>query len=159
MDPEHRHAIACEIRYVMVDEYQDTNYVQEQLLLRMTEETGNLCVVGDEDQSLYRFRGATVRNLIEFPDRFLNCPVVLLTTNYRSHSAIVERYDRWMASADWSNPRGASFRFDKKIEPDPNGKHGDYPAVISIFGHDARDEAERFADMVAFLKETGVFGH
>ena len=156
MDPKHRHAIAGEIRYVMVDEYQDTNYVQEQLLLKLTEETGNLCVVGDEDQSLYRFRGATVRNILEFPNRFLNCPVVPLMTNYRSHRAIVERYDHWMASADWSNPRGASFRFDKKIEPDPNGMNADYPAVISLFGHDARDEAERIADMVAFLKGTGV---
>ena len=63
-----------EIRYVLVDEYQDTNYVQEQLLLKLTEQTGNLCVVGDEDQSLYRFRGATVRNILEFPQRVPGVP-------------------------------------------------------------------------------------
>jgi DNA helicase-2/ATP-dependent DNA helicase PcrA len=143
LQPEHRGVFASKIHYVMVDEYQDTNYVQEQLLLKLTEETGNLCVVGDEDQSLYRFRGATVRNILEFPSRFSTCPVVRLTTNYRSHRAIIGRYDRWMASADWSNPDGVPFRFDKTIEADPNGGHPDYPAVISIWGRDARDEADR----------------
>ena len=113
-------------------------------------------VVGDEDQSLYRFRGATVRNILEFPSRFPKCPVVRLTTNYRSHHAIVERYDRWMSSADWINSAGVPFRFDKTIEADPHGGHPDYPAVICIWGRDARDEAERFADLVAFLKRTAV---
>jgi DNA helicase II / ATP-dependent DNA helicase PcrA len=156
LQPEHADALARGIRYVLVDEYQDTNYVQEQLLLKLAEPTGNLCVVGDEDQSLYRFRGATVRNILEFPSRFSKCPVVRLTTNYRSHRAIVERYDHWMASADWSNPNGVSFRFDKTIEADLRGNHPDYPAVISVWGQDIRDEAERFADLVAFLKQSGV---
>ena len=78
LQPEHRSALVDNIGYVLVDEYQDTNYVQEQLLLKLTEKTGNLCVVGDEDQSLYRFRGATVRNILEFPSRFTMCPVVRL---------------------------------------------------------------------------------
>ncbi len=156
LQPEHSRALVSEIRYVLVDEYQDTNYVQEQLLLKLTEQSGNLCVVGDEDQSLYRFRGATVRNILEFPSRFSTCPVVRLTTNYRSHRAIVERYDRWMASADWSNPAGVPFRFDKTIEADPHGEHPDYPATISIWGRDAGDEAERFAELVEFLMRTAV---
>ncbi len=155
-DSERGPAITSEIRYVLVDEYQDTNYIQEQLLLKLTEQTGNLCVVGDEDQSLYRFRGATVRNILEFPTRFPNCAVVKLTTNYRSHRAIVDRYDRWMASADWSNPRGVPFRYDKTIKADPDGEHPDYPAAISIWGRDERDEADRFADLVRFLKENAV---
>ena len=62
------------------------------------------------------------------------CASVKLTTNYRSHRAIVERYDRWMASADWSNPRGAPFRYDKTIEADRDGAHPDYPAVIAHLG-------------------------
>lgn len=149
-------AVTHDLRYVLVDEYQDTNFIQEQLLLKLTERSGNLCVVGDEDQSLYRFRGATVRNILEFPQRLPGCRVVKLETNYRSHRAIVERYDRWMASADWSNPHGASFRFDKTIHADADGSHPDYPAVISIWGRDHRDEATRFADLVAFLKTNAV---
>jgi superfamily I DNA/RNA helicase len=85
------------VRYVMVDEYQDTNYIQERLLDRLSEGTGNLCVVGDEDQSLYRWRGATVRNILEFPTTHPGAKVIKLTTNYRSHEAIVNAYDRFMS--------------------------------------------------------------
>lgn len=155
-DEKQRKALTSDIHYLLVDEYQDTNTVQEQLLLKLSEHSGNLCVVGDEDQSLYRFRGATVRNILEFPSRFESCPVVRLTTNYRSHRSIIERYDHWMASVDWSNRRGAPFRFGKTIEADPDGDYTAYPAVVSIWGRDARDEAERFADLVAFLKSKKV---
>lgn len=149
-------AITGDLRYVLVDEYQDTNYIQEQILLTLTAANRNLCVVGDEDQSLYRFRGATVRNILEFPQRVPNAKTVKLTTNYRSHCAIVERYDRWMGSADWRNPSGPAFRFDKTITADDAAAHPVYPSVIAIWGRDQRDEAARFADMVAFLKTSGV---
>ena len=149
-------AVTSDLRYVLVDEYQDTNYIQEQILLKLTETSRNLCVVGDEDQSLYRFRGATVRNILEFPQRMPGCAKVKLTTNYRSHRAIVERYDRWMASADWSNAHGASFRYDKTIEADAAATHPDYPSVIAIWGKDTRDEAARFADLVEFLRKNEV---
>src|SRR5207247_548601 len=105
--------VTSEICYVLVDEYQDTNYVQEQILTQLASATGNLCVVGDEDQALYRFRGATVRNILEFPERFPGCAQVKLTTNYRSHEKIITAYCRWMASSNWSNPHGPAFRFDK----------------------------------------------
>ncbi len=149
-------AVTRDLRYVLVDEYQDTNYIQEQLLLKLTETSQNLCVVGDEDQNLYRFRGATVRNILEFPQRMPGCDTVELTTTYRSHRAIVERYNRWMASADWSNAHGASFRYDKTIEADAAATHPDYPSVIAIWGKDTRDEATRFADLVEFLKKNEV---
>ena len=155
-DPDDAESAFSGIRYVLVDEYQDTNFVQEQLLLKLAGGEQNLCVVGDEDQSLYRFRGATVRNILEFPRRAPGCRIVKLTTNYRSHPAIVERYDRWMASADWSNPDGDSFRYDKTITADTRVDHADYPAVISIWGADARDEAARFADLVEYLAANDV---
>lgn len=159
-DEDVRQRIAGSLRYVLVDEYQDTNYVQEQLLLALASETDNLCVVGDEDQSLYRFRGATVRNILEFPDRFPGkpCEVVKLTRNYRSHEKIVTSYDKWMASADWSNPRAAErpFRYEKTIEPDPATEHPEYPAVFSIWGENPTDEAGRFADFVDYLKRQDV---
>lgn len=145
-----------EFPYLLVDEYQDTNYVQERLLLKLAGAARNLCVVGDEDQSLYRFRGATVRNILEFAERVGGCRTVPLTTNYRSHRAIVAAYDRWMATADWSNTSGPPFRHDKTIREDTGSEHADYPAVLSIWGANAQDEAERFADLVAFLKRQGV---
>jgi len=149
-------AVTRDIRYVLVDEFQDTSYIQEQLLLKLTETSRNLCVVGDEDQSLYRFRGATVRNILEFPQRVPGCATIKLTINYRSHREIVERYNRWMASADWSNPHGTSFRYDKTIEADAGGTYPNYPSVIAIWGKDPRDEAARFANLVQFLKENEV---
>ncbi|MGD0166901.1 MAG: ATP-dependent DNA helicase [Gaiellaceae bacterium] len=155
-DPATSEAVTRQLEYVLVDEYQDTNYVQERLLLKLTEATRNLCVVGDEDQSLYRFRGATVRNILEFPQRMPGCAVIKLTTNYRSHREIVERYDRWMASADWSNPGGTPFRYDKTIEANEAGSHPSYPATFAIWGKDKRDEAERFADLVEFLKANEI---
>ncbi len=144
------------IRYILVDEYQDTNYVQEQLLLKLTGETGYLCVVGDEDQSLYRFRGATVRNILEFPQRLPASETLTLTTNYRSHQDIIGRYDRWMASCDWSNQNGLPFRHAKHIEPDSEGCHSNYPAMFSIWGRDQPDEARRVADVITHLKENDV---
>lgn len=155
-DPEVSATVTRDISYLLVDEYQDTNYVQEQLLLNLSSRTQNLFVVGDEDQSLYRFRGATVRNILEFPQRMPGCKVVKLTTNYRSHSDIVTRYDRWMASADWSNGVGVPFRFAKTIHADPMVRHPKYPAVFSIWGQDSRDEATRFADLITFLKKKAI---
>jgi DNA helicase-2/ATP-dependent DNA helicase PcrA len=148
--------ITDRIRYVLVDEYQDTNYIQEQLLLTLTESTRNLCVVGDEDQSLYRFRGATVRNILEFPQRVKDCRILKLTTNYRSHERIIHTYDHWMASADWSGSDDRNFRYDKTIEPDPEVKFPYYPAVFSIWGSDKRDEARRLANLVEFLMEKAI---
>lgn len=155
-NPEIEETVTKRIRYLLVDEYQDTNYIQERLLLKLSSRSGNLCVVGDEDQSLYRFRGGTVRNILEFTQHVPDCRVIKLTTNYRSHRDIVNRYDRWMASADWSNPKGVPFRFDKTIKPDPNSTFPVYPAVFAIWGKNERDEAKRFADLVVFLKSKEI---
>jgi DNA helicase-2/ATP-dependent DNA helicase PcrA len=84
------------------------------------------------------------------------CTVVKLTRNYRSHRDIVSRYDRWMGSANWANPDGSQFRYDKTIEADDGAAHPDYAAVISIWGQNRADEAARFADLVDFLKKNEV---
>lgn len=81
--------IRQDLRYIMVDEYQDTNFIQEQILFKLARPTNNLCIVGDEDQSLYRFRGATVRNILEFQTHFRDCKQIILDTNYRSHREII----------------------------------------------------------------------
>ena len=146
------------IRYLMCDEYQDTSHVQERILRRLSEAHGNLCMVGDEDQSLYRFRGATVGNILGFARRFPDCRVVELTVNYRSHPDIVRAYDRWMGSADWFNPdpAGAPFRYAKTIVPhDPSG-YEDYPAVIAIDGQGPDDEGRQLGALLRFLKSRGM---
>jgi DNA helicase-2/ATP-dependent DNA helicase PcrA len=150
-------AITDRVRYVMVDEYQDTNYVQEQLLLRLAGPQRNLCVVGDEDQAMYRFRGATVRNILEFHRHFPQSRTVTLSVNYRSHAQIIAAYNKFMASWNWNNPtNGPAFRYDKTITPDPEATFPEYPAVFAVWGENRQDEAQRIADLVAYLKEHRV---
>ena len=146
------------IRHLLCDEYQDTSYAQERLLLRMSGRHGNLCVVGDDDQSLYRFRGASVRNILEFDRHFPRCRVVRLDVNHRSHPCIVSFYDRWMAdAADWSNPGGgAPYRHHKTIVAHDADGYADYPAVIAIEGHGPADEKRQLVELLRFLKERGV---
>ncbi len=76
-------------RYVLVDEYQDTNHVQYELMKIICEGTGNVMVVGDDDQSIYKFRGAAVENILNFDKVFPNVRVVLLEQNYRSTKNII----------------------------------------------------------------------
>ena len=146
------------IRYLMCDEYQDTSHVQERILTRLSEAHGNLCVVGDADQSLYRFRGATVDNILGFARRFPDCRVVELTVNHRSHPAIVRACGGWMGSADWSNPdpAGAPFRHAKTIVPHDPWGYDDYPAVIAVEGHDPDDEGRQLGALLRFLKSRRV---
>lgn len=121
-----------QIQYMMVDEYQDTNTIQEKLLFALMSGQKNLCVVGDDDQGLYRFRGATIRNILEFTKNFApgECKEVRLETNYRSQPDIVNFYNEWMDDADWEED-GKKFRFDKRIVPEKR-KFPEHPSVLRL---------------------------
>lgn len=106
-------------KHVIVDEYQDTNSIQERIFFKLAAGTKGICVVGDDDQALYRFRGATVENFVDFDDR---CRDYLgkkprrlsLDTNYRSRKQIVEFYKTFIAQTDWKKPEGGHYRITSK---------------------------------------------
>ncbi len=76
-------------KYILIDEYQDTNKLQYMLASRLAEGWGNICVVGDDDQSIYKFRGATIENILSFEDEYKGCRVIRLEQNYRSTAHIL----------------------------------------------------------------------
>ncbi len=81
-------------KYVLVDEYQDTNHSQYMLVNQLSSANGNICVVGDDDQSIYKFRGATIENILSFDKRMSGTKTIRLEQNYRSASNILEAANR-----------------------------------------------------------------
>ncbi|MCF2624618.1 ATP-dependent helicase [Fusobacterium perfoetens] len=100
------------IRYIMIDEYQDTNTIQEKLFLLIAGERKNICVVGDDDQGIYRFRGATVKNILHFQKNFEEgeCKKIELDINYRSNEDIVNFCNLWNKQLNWDG-----WRYSKNI--------------------------------------------
>ena len=148
--------IQNKINYFMIDEYQDTNTIQERILLLLASKNNNLCVVGDDDQGLYRFRGATIRNILEFPNNFPkdHCKQVSLTTNYRSHPDIINYYNEWMNEIDW-NEGNKCFRYPKTIKP----RVSDFPTLPAVIklSNDISFE-EYCVDVLKFIKELEASG-
>lgn len=146
--------IQKKIRYIMIDEYQDTNYIQEQIVFLLGGNHRNICVVGDDDQGLYRFRGATIRNILEFPSKFADdeCKVIPLVVNYRSNSDIVDFYNNWMTTTDGAKFRFRwnRFRYDKTIEPHAKTALKS-PAVVKLAS--VEDEDEWREKILAFIND------
>ena len=144
------------IKYVMVDEYQDTNYIQELIVFLIAGDGKNICVVGDDDQGLYRFRGATIRNILEFPKHFQEgeCKQVHLTVNYRSEKQIIDFYNEWMTSPEafmWQN-----FRFSKKIVPGKKNYSSDTRVVKCSGKDDIEDWYGNVFEFITSLKKQHV---
>ncbi|MEP2771670.1 MAG: ATP-dependent DNA helicase [Fulvivirga sp.] len=142
--------LQASIDYFMIDEYQDTNTIQEKILLKLSSHNHNICVVGDDDQGLYRFRGATIRNILEFPHNFpdVSCQEIVLDTNYRSHPDIINFYNNWMSMCDWKDGN-TNFRFEKDIKPREDN-FINQPAVLKL-GSDGSWE-DYFEEVHQFIR-------
>ena len=123
-------------KYILVDEYQDTNYVQNLWLNLITNDSKNICVVGDDDQSIYSWRGAEVKNILEFEKNFTNTKIVKLEQNYRSTKNIINTASSLISNND--------DRLGKKIWSDL--RDGDKVRVNSF--SDGRDEATGISDII-----------
>lgn len=149
----------AKITHIMVDEYQDTNYIQEQLIFLLAGDHKNICVVGDDDQGLYRFRGATIRNILEFPRKFPvgECQIIPLVINYRSNSDIVDFYNDWMSTTSGAKFkfRWDDFRYEKRIIPHKRTSLTS-PAVVRLSSIDDVDDwHKKILHFIKMLKSSG----
>ena len=156
--PEICEQLQEQIKYIMIDEYQDTNYVQEQLVMLLGAKRNNICVVGDDDQGLYRFRGATIRNILEFPEKFDSCQKFFLSENYRSEKDIIGFYNQWMRTTSGSNFEfdWAQYRYPKSITAAKSEFIEGQPTVIKVSGNEDADTwMENVVDFIKKLKASG----
>ncbi|MBQ7793719.1 MAG: UvrD-helicase domain-containing protein [Clostridia bacterium] len=130
-------------KYIMVDEYQDTNNAQYMLISLLAGSDGNICVVGDDDQCLYRFRGANIRNILDFEKEYPNAHVIKLEQNYRSTSNILNA-----ANAVIANNKG---RKGKNLW---TAKDGGDP-IMSYLALNERDEARFIANQISKKVHSG----
>ena len=107
-DPDFAQKVRERYRYLIVDEYQDINPLQEKLIFLMVGKDGNLCVVGDDDQCIYQWRGTNVDNILTFKDRYNNVKTIEIAVNFRSSESIVESAKKLIEKN--------TFRLGKKIE-------------------------------------------
>lgn len=130
-------------QYITVDEFQDTNNLQMKLLQQLVGESNNICVVGDDDQSIYGWRGAQVANILQFERFFPNPKVIRLEENYRSTQAVLE-----VANSLICHNTG---RREKKLRPTISG--GDLVRLVSMPGD--QEEAEWIVSEIVAQREEG----
>lgn len=145
-------------KHIIIDEYQDTNSIQEKLFFQLAADYKNICVVGDDDQALYRFRGATVENFVLFPTRCMEklntSPKCLaLNINYRSRKNIVNFYTKFIEKVDWRHivKPDAYYRVvDKNVQPNSNDG---MPSVVLAHTADSNEVYKETAKFVSRLLE------
>lgn len=131
-------------RYILVDEFQDTNFAQNEMAILLAGEKQNITVVGDDDQSIYRWRGAALANMMQFRSHFPKAKVVALTKNYRSTQAILDSSYRLIQH---NNPDRLEVKegIDKKLNG-ITGSQGNGP--FFVYTTKAEDEAEEVAKII-----------
>jgi len=145
--PEVKQRFQDRFQVILVDEYQDSNVAQFELLKELYTPQTYLCVVGDDDQSIYRFRGAEVRNILEFPDRFPDTDLIRLERNYRSTAPILA-----VAGTVVDNNRG---RLGKTL----HAERGDGKLPTLVFLPDQETEASFCAELIekSLQKQRGSY--
>jgi DNA helicase-2/ATP-dependent DNA helicase PcrA len=143
-NPELAAQTSDKYQYIMIDEYQDTNELQLKLLQKLCVNHNNLCVVGDDDQSIYGWRGAHVRNILEFDQDFPDVHMVKLEHNYRSKAPILK-----VANALIEHNRG---RLGKTL----HATRGEGEDVVTISSNDENEESKKIASQIKELIEKGV---
>ena len=139
--------------YVVIDEFQDTNGIQEEIIFKLAQGNNNLCVVGDDDQALYRFRGATVENFVEFPNRcdhYLQKEpqAIKLNINYRSKKKIVEAYTDFINNESWIKENGEGYH--RLVDKDIIAKSDDNE--LSVFTTSPGKSEDVSKETAAFVK-------
>jgi len=139
-----REQLSDQYRYIMVDEYQDTNQLQAQIVKLMTTRHDNVAVVGDEFQSIYSFRGASHRNMLEFPKLFPKAQIIKLEENYRSTQPILNVANSIMEDVKES--------YKKRLFSTIDG--GESPVVVSA--QDENEQSRFVAQRIDELREAGT---
>lgn len=139
-----RKEISEKYNYIMVDEYQDTNDLQYRLLTKLCDTHRNLCVVGDDDQSIYGWRGANIKNILEFPDHFNDTKVIKLEENYRSTPQILKAANELIDHN--RNRLGKTLRSTKD-----DGKD-----ILVYESKDETEEAHKISKHILELIDSGV---
>src|SRR6188474_3045591 len=128
--PEVREKYNNKFRFILVDEYQDTNSLQFALIRLITEKSQNICVVGDEDQSIYKWRGADISNILNFEKHFPNTKTIRLEQNYRSTQTILDvagavvkhNIERKGKTLWTSNPKGEHVRYSQAFDAEAEAR-------------------------------------
>ncbi len=136
--------ISREHKYIMVDEFQDTNSIQSEISYLLASEHSNILAVGDDAQSIYSFRGAEFRNIMDFPRKFPNCKIIALEQNYRSIEPILK-----FSNAILDNARE---KYPKKLFS--NNESTDKPVIIKPASVD--EQANFICQRILDLREEGV---
>jgi len=140
-----RKSVASKYKYIMVDEYQDTNKLQGDISYLLARDHTNIMIVGDDAQSIYGFRGADHKNIMEFPERFPGCAIIKLEENYRSTQPILDAANSVLSEM--------SSKYTKRLVS--NMKHkGARPEMW--FFNDIYEEAMRITDKMIELKDGGI---
>lgn len=139
-------AVRSELRHLIVDEYQDVNPAQERLVELLTGPQVELCVVGDDDQAIYQWRGSDVENIVGFPNRYDGVATFSITINRRSRPQIIDSANRFATAIPG--------RIEKTMQP--HRPPGTQPEVVAWYAEAELDEAGWIANIILDLHEGGV---